>query len=155
MLCLPVHRQLMFLLKPLRHVLFAFTVSLVNFQVSARLMVTLHFLFIISPLPLRRNQSLIFSHGCDQTRRSSLFTDSSVAVNTCFLYLYPSLHLHFNRLNKSCGMLSLLQAWFFLTTECFHQGRNHKFMCQDGQHKHFTLQACQVLHWDASPADYW
>lgn len=76
----------------------------------------------------------------------------------------PLLHLHFNRHNKSCGVFSgaagvvvlliffsLLPPPLLLLTLTWE--RNHKSTCQDGLHKHFTLQACQVQWWAGSPAD--
>lgn len=63
-------------------------------------------------------QSLILSDARDQNSGSVpqlcvLIGDYSVAVNTCFVFsLYPSLHLHFNRHNKSCGMFSVPRGVF-------------------------------------------
>ncbi len=79
------------------------------------------------------------------------------SVATTLVFLDPLLHLHFNRHNKSCGMHSVPPGgggWGVLT-ESSHWGRYRKSTCQDGQHKHFSLQAPQVQNWASYSDDSW
>lgn len=72
-----------------------------------------------------------------------------VAGNTCFFppfFLNPSLHLHFNRHNKSCGMFSVLRGGFLPSALTEGEATN---LCVRTDYTNISL--CRLVRYSPEP----
>lgn len=96
---------------------------------------------------------LIPPDGSDQTGLVSVYSQAAAVLQSTlvFWFLCPSLDLHFDRHDKSCGMFMEPRGCFL--TECSHRGRTpHKSTRQDGLRKQSTYASLSGTVLSPSPS---